>query len=89
MNRNLVGEDLCCSFCGSLNPDRVIDLIKQYGFSIINPSTKSYKWYVERLHIPNASFGGIKYYRWHDDEKFIKDYNDLVTLQRNNVFISK
>jgi len=77
---HLVGKDKICSFCGSLHPDRVIELIKQHGFKIVDRSTKSYKMYINQPNVPNASFGGIKYYRYHDTEKFIDDWNSLITL---------
>ena len=75
---NKIGNDLICSFCGSLHPDRVIELIKEHGFGIVSPSDKSYKWYIHQPNTPNASFGGIKYYRYHDTDEFINKYNELV-----------
>lgn len=75
---NLIGKDKCCSFCGSLHPDRVIELIKEHGFEILDPSTKGYKWYINQPNVPNAGFGGIKYYRWHDTKEFIDEFNKLI-----------
>jgi hypothetical protein len=72
------GDDKCCSFCGSLHPDRVIELLKERGSGILEPSTKSYKWYLNRPEIPNASFGGIKYYRQHDTPGFIEKINQIT-----------
>lgn len=77
---NLIGKDRVCSFCGSLHPDRVIELIKEHGWAIVGRSTKSYKIYINQPNVPNASFGGIKYYRHHDTDKFIEDWNALVQL---------
>lgn len=74
----MVGDDKCCSFCGSMHPNRVIELIKLYGIEIIECSTKSYKWYVKQKNVPNASYGGIKYYRFHDTPEFIKQYNEII-----------
>lgn len=74
---NIIGDDRCCSFCGSLHPDRVIELVEQHGFAIINGSDKCYKWYIHQPNVPNAGFGGIKYYRHHDTEEFIKKLNEL------------
>jgi len=65
----MTGDDKVCSFCGSLHPDRVIELVKEHGIGIIESITKGYKWYVTRKDVPNASFGGIKYYRWHDVDR--------------------
>ncbi len=73
----LIGKDKCCSYCGSLHPDRVIELIKEHGTSIIELSTKSYKLYINQPNVPNASFGGIKYYRHHDTKEFVDQINEL------------
>lgn len=73
-----VGDDLVCSYCGSASPDTVLRLIKKNGFGVLSPSTKGYKWYLRRASVPNAGFGAIKYYRWHDTPKFIEEYNKLV-----------
>lgn len=78
----IIGDDKCCSFCGSMHPDRVIELIKLYGMKIIEPSTKQYKWYIHQENVPNASYGGIKYYRYHDTPEFIKQYNDLINNEK-------
>lgn len=71
------GDDKCCSFCGSLHPDRVVELVKEFGLGIIQNSTKSYKWYINRASVPNASYGGIKYYRMHDTDEFITKMNEF------------
>lgn len=78
----LRGDDKCCSYCGSLHPDRVLELIKEKGFGIVEKTDKSYKWYVNRNNVPNAGYGGIKYYRWHDTDEFIEKYNELVTKHK-------
>mgnify|MGYP001592237993 FL=1 len=80
----MIGDDKCCSFCGSMHPDRVIELIKLNGLEVVEPSTKQYKWYIKQKNVPNASYGGIKYYRYHDTPEFIKEYNELVELTKNN-----
>ncbi len=71
------GKDKCCSFCGSLHPDRVLELVKLYSPHIIE-FAKGYRWYVRQPDVPNASFGGIKYYRWHDTEAFVEEFNQLL-----------
>lgn len=78
-----IGDDLCCSFCGSLHPDRVLELVKEHGPQIIEPSTKDYKWYIRQPHIMNAGFGGIKYYRHHDTKEFIDELNKLLNASRS------
>lgn len=79
-----IGEDRVCSYCGSIHPDDLLELIKKYGFGVVGGTTKDYKWYVgmnssvRRPNIPNAGFGAIKYYRWHDTDEFIAKYNELL-----------
>ena len=75
---NLVGDDKVCSFCGSLHPDRVIELIKQLGTKIVERSDKGYKFYVNRDTVPNASYGGITYYRYHDTPAFFEELTMLL-----------
>lgn len=70
--------DKTCSFCGSLHPESVIEILKKNGFGCIERSTKNYKWYINRPEVHNAGGGGIKYYRQHDTEKFIAEYNSLL-----------
>jgi hypothetical protein len=59
-----------CSYCGSLHPDDVVDILYQfledpaYHFSTTD---KGYKFYANRPGTQNASQGGIKYYTWHDE----------------------
>lgn len=82
-----IGDDLVCSFCGSLHPDRVIELIREHGWSIVERSTKSYKIYIRRQNVPNASFGGIKYYRYHDTQKFVDEWNALLEESKHDTII--
>lgn len=79
----MIGSDKVCSFCGSLHPDRVIELIKKNGIQIVERSTKSYKWYIHQENVPNAMYGGIKYYRFHDTDEFIKQYNEIIDSIKN------
>jgi len=67
-----------CSFCGSINPTTLLELLKEKGFSIINRSDKSYKWYIEG---PGVM---AKYYRQHDTEDFINGYNTLIDEAKKN-----
>jgi len=82
-NWEMRGDDKCCSYCGSIHPERVIELIKEHGFSVIGKTDKDYKWYVNQPGVINAMHGGIKYYRQHDDAKFIKDYNELLKIHKD------
>jgi len=77
---NTSGEDKVCSFCGSLKPSRVIELVKEHGLNIIEPG-KTGKYYVHRGDVPNAGFGGIKFYTYHFSPEQISEYNDFVTIK--------
>jgi hypothetical protein len=79
----LANGDKTCSFCGSLHPMTVIDIIKKYGFGVIGRTDKSYKWYVTRPEVKNAMEGGIKYYRHHDTQEFMDAFNSLVAKPTN------
>jgi hypothetical protein len=78
----LRGEDKCCSYCGSMHPERVLELIQKHGFGIVESTTKDYKRYINRSDIPNAGFGGIKFYIYHFNEDQIKRYNALIDLHK-------
>jgi len=78
----LRGKDKCCSFCGSLHPDRVLELAREHGTGIIGFTDKGYKWYVTQPNVPNAAFGGIKYYRQHDTQEFIDELNKLINAEK-------
>ena len=74
------GKDRCCSFCGSAHPEEVLAIMRERGFSAIEFTSKGYKWYIHRAEVPNASFGAIKYYRWHDTPEFLTAFRELATL---------
>lgn len=76
------GKDKCCSYCGSLHPDRVLELVRELGTSIIKTTDKGYKWYVKQPDVPNAMFGGIKYYRQHDTQEFLDELNKLIEAEK-------
>ncbi len=68
--RILPNGDRTCSFCGSLHHD---DFYKLVVASLeldspvrIEQSDKTYKVYVHRPDVLNASQGGIKFYKHHD-----------------------
>lgn len=73
----LIGKDEVCSFCGSLSPNSVLKIVKEFGTDVIEIA-KSYKWYVKRPEVPNSSFGGIKYYRQHDTQEFLGELKKLL-----------
>jgi len=73
-----LGDDLVCSYCGSMHPSSVLKAVKEHGKDIIEATDKSYKIYVTRKGVNNASFGGIKYYRWHDTEEFVKEIRKIL-----------
>lgn len=78
-NRDHWRNNNTCSYCGSLRPSEVINLIKEKGFSVIERSDKSYKWYIN-----SHANGHAKYYRAHDTKEFIEEYNELVRIKRND-----
>jgi hypothetical protein len=67
--------DRVCSYCGSLHPDDMFELVRQsatvpedadvHSVVEIKPSDKGYKTYVHRPGIRNAHEGGIKFYHQH------------------------
>jgi hypothetical protein len=65
------GDDLCCSYCGSMHPEEVRAIAKSIVAGSapegtkIDWSDKSYKLYVTRQKIANATMGGIKFYMQH------------------------
>jgi hypothetical protein len=79
-----IGSDRVCSFCGSLHPDRVIEIIREQGLGVIEQSTKGYKMYVHQPNVPNASFGGIKYYRHHDTPQFVAELRALIESSKED-----
>jgi len=64
-----------CSFCGSLHPDDLFELVRTaanapleaeyHSVPEIEPSDKSYKIYVHQPGVRNAHEGGIKFYTHH------------------------
>ena len=72
------GDDKCCSYCGSLHPERVLELIKERGKEIFEKTTKPYKGYIDRPEVPNAGFGGIKFYVHHFSAEQLSKLNQLL-----------
>lgn len=75
-----VGNDRCCSFCGSMHPEdfeRVCELAISDDTTRIEQSTKSYKVYIHRDGIRNAKEGAIKYYKAHN----YTDENDIRRIE--------
>ena len=83
-----------CSFCGSLHPDDMFELVKQSAEAPenavdgsvveIDPSDKSYKIYVRQPGVRNAHEGGIKFYTWHLPHD--KDGKLVVTQQQQDEY---
>lgn len=65
-----------CSYCGSIHPDDLLELIKKHGISIIEPTDKSYKCYINA---PNFNF--CKYYFWHNTTELIDEYNKQLIIK--------
>lgn len=79
---NRIGTDRVCSFCGSMHPDDLMKLVKEHGFSVLSGTDKGYKYYIERKHIQNASYGAIKYYTHHNTPEFVKEFNEFLDYSR-------
>lgn len=75
-----VGSDRVCSFCGSLHPadfEAVLKRVIEDKKCSISLSDKSYKVYVNRPEIRNASEGAIKYYKQHN----YVDADDIARIE--------
>lgn len=67
--------DRVCSYCGSLHPDDMFELVRKcadapedapyMSVTEIEPSDKAYKIYVKQPGVRNAHEGGIKFYTQH------------------------
>lgn len=68
---------LQCSFCGSVSAGSAISLVKQ-GW-MIEPSTKSYKWYLKHKKHPGA---WVKFYGPHGTPTELAELNALLDKQR-------
>lgn len=83
-----------CSYCGSLHPDDLFDLVRQsagapqdveYSSVVeIEPSDKSYKIYVHQPGVRNAHEGGIKFYTPHLPRN--SDGSSAVTDEQNTEY---
>lgn len=70
--RPVENGDLTCSYCGSMHPDKVLEISEKIiagddTFSL-SGTQKSYKIYVRQKGVTNASQGGIKFYSHHAPE---------------------
>lgn len=74
------GNDRTCSFCGSLHPadfEAVLERVIADDKCSISLSDKSYKVYINRPEIHNASEGAIKYYKQHN----YTDPDDIARIE--------
>jgi len=85
-----------CSFCGSLHPEDLFELVRQCAEAPldalynsvpeIEPSDKGYKIYVHQPGVRNAHEGGIKFYTQH----LPRDENGkIATTEQQNLEYSK
>lgn len=74
-----IGEDRVCSYCGSLHPEDLNELVKEQGIKVLELSDKSYKLYINRPNIHNATQGAIKFYKqhWINEDKL---YAEFLTI---------
>ncbi len=63
----------CCSFCGSIKPSFMFEMIDKHTMKIVGSTTKSYKRYVT---IPDV--GMYKLYTQHLMPAFVEKYNSYV-----------
>lgn len=78
------GGQICCSYCGSMSPDSVLEEVKKYGMGIIRGTSKGYKWYIDIPGVSNASEGGIKFYRQHATPDFRSKLLNYPVTSRTN-----
>lgn len=82
----LRGGDRCCSFCGSLHPERFKEIVQEAcrnpgGPVKFSRSTKNYKWYVQK-----PGEGGVKFYTWHiPSEEFAEELNRIIKGETEDV----
>lgn len=67
---------LGCSYCGSLHPDKLMEMIKD-GSAIITPTDKNYKIYVDAE--PQSPF--LKFYFQHLSEEQQKEFVDMMNAK--------
>jgi len=78
------GQDLVCSFCGSIHPARfreLVALVCQEDSQVTISQGKPGKMYVNRPDVPNASVGGIKFYVYHyefEERKSLKAEDEAL-----------
>lgn len=89
------GPDLCCSFCGSLHPDKVLEIAKEViegkdTTSVFHMSDKPYKLYLDRVEVKNAGEGGIKFYTPHipdtDADEWLKVVNQAIKICHERIY---
>lgn len=68
-------NDDCCTFCGSVNPDKVIELIKQ-GCTVTR-TDKNYKIYINGDNVPRGA-GMAKVYLQHFSKEQINQMNQAL-----------
>ena len=73
------GELEFCSWCGCLKPSHLLELLDEFGFGILEHSTKQYKWYI------NLPDGGksFKYYTMHSSDGFRAKVAELEKKKNN------
>lgn len=76
------GADPCCSYCGSIQPARLFELIEKHGIGIMSATDKNYKWYVNQPNVPNASYGAIKLYTPHLSKEDVDKLNEIMRSSR-------
>lgn len=86
--------DRTCSFCGSLHWEDFLDACKEVIESDnirtrLSQSDKSYKVYVKRPDVKNATEGGIKYYKFHTPPMSEEEKSKATAIFRRALEVSR
>ena len=73
-------EDDTCSFCGSLNPELVLEWMRT-GQCSLGPTDKNYKVYVEKTDGTKHSKGADKFYFMHLSEDQMQEFIRICNLR--------
>jgi hypothetical protein len=72
--------DDTCSFCGSLNPELVLEWMRT-GQCSLGPTDKSYKVYIEKTDGTKHTKGADKFYFQHFDEEQMQEFIRIFNLR--------
>lgn len=67
-------EDNTCSFCGGINPMKLLEMLKSGGWHVV-PTDKSYKFYIDKVGEYSSRF---KFYTMHASREQIDELNKTL-----------